>query len=229
LTFVKPRRTLAGEFMTVRAEVQELLRWISDAAAEREPKPPQSPARDNWEGAAARLKAASEKLQEVKTAIILEDVWSPQLESARDLEREAESLELRARSLARLAPPRTREQIAALKIDELMEEVGDLEEKLVRLRTQRLGLHKEISGLKKRRPRAEPTEPAKSPSDEKDSAAALARSAAGSLRTAQENLFEGVDGPDAVSTAFGKELDLLAERTLRLEQACRHFRSRPKP
>ena len=78
--------------MSVRTELEELVKWISKLSAKDEPKPSTQLPRQDWQAIDRLLHQASSKFTEVRVALLAKDAQSFLAEFARDLERETEGL-----------------------------------------------------------------------------------------------------------------------------------------
>jgi hypothetical protein len=85
--------------MSARAEIQEIVEWISDLTKKPAAVDPKPLPKETWQRIGQNLKEASETLEKARAALGREQ--RPALaEYARDLEGQAEALALRARLLA---------------------------------------------------------------------------------------------------------------------------------
>jgi hypothetical protein len=186
--------------MSVRTELEELVKWISDLSAEEEPDPTPEPLpREAWQAVDGDLRRASRKFAEAHDALLMKDPPSFLAEFACDLGREAEGLALRAHLLSRRAPRKPKSEPPPPTTLPPATEAAATGENA---RGEQHGTEKDED-----RPAA------------KKSAADLVKSAGDTVETAHNKL-EKVEHPDAVSKAFEEELDVLAEMTLSLRQQC---------
>ncbi len=88
--------------MAVRAELEELVKWISDLQKAKGPAPadPVKPSRDDWLKVERALNSVAERLGEAREELITQFPRSVVKEFALDVQREARGLALRAHLLA---------------------------------------------------------------------------------------------------------------------------------
>lgn len=197
--------------MSFKSELEELVKWISELSESKEAEPTPEPLhREDWQAVDGTLQRASIKFGEARLALLAENPPRSFLaEFARDLEREAEGLALRAHLLSRRAAPKpmpdpekTRERVPPAPPAAATGAQPGGEEQVPR----------------------DPKKPAEPPAPQ--SPADLVKSAGGTVETAHNKL-EVVKHPDSVSKAFEEELDVLAEMTLSLRQQCERLDDEP--
>ena len=200
--------------MSLKSELQEVVDWLSDLTAGSQPTP-EPVYREDWYLVRDNLRKAAEHFHDAIAA--LEKNHSSLVDFARDLEREAEGLSLRAESLARRSPkkPPADDATAALmkQLEEKQKELKATEKKLHDM-TKELEAAKTPAGPATIAPaeaeRREETEEEPEPSD-------FVNDAAESLERAHRHIVEDGDAPpDAVADAFANRLELLSEMTLSL-------------
>lgn len=200
--------------MSLKSELQEVVDWLSDLTAESE-LAPEPIYREDWYLVRNNLKKAGEHFHTAIAA--LERNQSSLLDFARDLEREAEGLRLRAELLARRSPkkPPVDDATAALmkELEEKQKELNATENKL-RDVTKQLEAAKTSAGPAT----VTPAEAEKRKEPEKNPGPSdFVNDAAESLETAHRHVLKDGDAPpDAVADAFANRLDLLSEMTLSL-------------
>jgi DNA mismatch repair ATPase MutS len=222
--------------MSVRAELEELFKWISDLSANPASKPPQRTHRENWDRVASNLETATEWFALAVKALRRKETKRASLlaEFASDLEHQSGGLKSRAELLRREAPrkPPPTTQFRGMTLEEVLTtlvetetvldkanaEIGNMQKQLKEaeseLQAARDGLQAAAQvAIAPARTDGTAKKPPKSSAD-------LVSDAARSLATAHKNLFKDIDRPDAVSLAFERELDLLVELTLKLHQQC---------
>jgi hypothetical protein len=195
--------------MSVRTELEELVKWISELSAKKEkPDPTHSPSREVWQAVDGDLRRASRKFAEARVVLrrarvgpVAKDPRTIVAEFAGDLEHEAEALALRAHLLSRRAKPTT-EPAKPKPITPATEAAT----------TEAATTEAASAG---RPPNAVP---AREPED-RHSPGRLVKSAGDTIETAHQKL-EAVEPPDPVTKAFEEELDVLAEMTLSLREQC---------
>jgi seryl-tRNA synthetase len=190
--------------MSLKSELQEVVDWLSDLTAGSQPTP-EPVYREDWYLVRDNLRKAAEHFQDAIAA--LERNRSSLVDFARDLEREAEGLSLRAESLARRSPkkPPVGDATAAL--------MKQLEEKQKELNATEKKLHditKQFEAAKKPAGPATiaPAEAEKrKETEEEPGPSAFVNDAAGSLETAHLHIVADGDAPpDAVADAFATGL-----------------------
>jgi hypothetical protein len=98
--------------MSVRTELEELAKWITDLSAKEKPEPTTQPLpREEWQGLARNLKTASSTLGKARRKLVAQKGGAVLADFARDMEREAEDLAFRAQLLSRRAPPKPKGKI----------------------------------------------------------------------------------------------------------------------
>jgi hypothetical protein len=202
--------------MSLQAEIEELVKWISDLSESHDSKPKPVPLyREDWRAISENLKDAAAKYSEARVALLTGVAGSHLAEFAGDLERETESLALRAYMLSRRAarkpttgPP---EQVS---------------QPAVRVGGPPQGKPDETTPEAVDAHAPSPTKQSEQRSDSPRSATDSVKSASGTVETAHEKLGAGKP-PDDDADAFDKELDLLAEMTLSLHQQCRRLDAMP--
>lgn len=186
--------------MSLRADVEELVKWMADLTASDEAAPTlATPPPEAWQHASGDLERASQKVTEA--AALLAKQGAPYLaEFARDVAREAEDLALRAHMLSRRAKrtpkPAARSPKTPAAPEEAAASTRDPEATAAA-----------AAGKRERR-----VAPAKSPEG-------LVHSASDTVETALGRL-NSDEAPDAITTGFEYELDVLAEMALSLRQQC---------
>jgi hypothetical protein len=186
--------------MSIRAELEELGKWISELSAKRGPAPtPQPLPREDWQAVDKDLRRASGKFADARDALLGKHRESFLAEFAGDLKRETEGLALRAHLLSRRAPRKPRPESTTPK-PQPATDAATIGEKA------RGEPHDEVTEKKHRDHRASLQSPAE-----------LVKSAADTIEAAHEKLGT-VQHPDALSKSFEEELDVLAEMTLSLRQ-----------
>src|SRR6185503_1599707 len=92
--------------MSVKTELEELVKWASELSKEKEPEPKKSPTRESWQAVVRFLDQASETF--ARARVVLGAKVPPPIaaELAGDLEGEAEALAFRAHVLSRRARPK---------------------------------------------------------------------------------------------------------------------------
>jgi hypothetical protein len=187
--------------------VKGLVEWLSDLVSKDAPTvEPQPLPRDEWQRIRTNLTDASKKFAEAAQALDEVRGGAVSAELARDLEREAEALALRAHLLSRRAEDDDEEEkpkeADTRAKDEPETRTKDAEEK------------KDGQAHRERTPRR------RTPDQ-------LVRSAGNTVETAHMKV-AGVAHPDAVAESFKEELDVLAEMTLSLRQRCRRLPRLPE-
>lgn len=202
--------------MSVRTELEDLVKWISELSAKGKPtQPPQPLPREDWHAVDSDLGRAAETFAEAHLALraaAAAEVGEAKdsrflAELARDLEHEAQGLALRAHLLSRRAPPKPKTEAGEPKTPAPATHAAAAEEKAKVEPPGAAEKHKETAEEHKPRPAS-----TKSPAE-------LIDDAARTLATAYNKL-GAVEHLDAVSKAFEEELDVLAEMTLTLRQKC---------
>jgi hypothetical protein len=188
--------------MSVRTELEELTKWISDLSAEELEPTPQPLTRDVWQHVDSDLRRASKKFAEAQAALFTAD--AALAEFAGDLARETEGLALRAHLLSRRAPQKSPIEPVKSKIEPST------------LPATATG---DTPGVEHQR---DTEQTINLPGSQ--SPAQLVKSAGDTVETAHCKL-EAVEHPDSVTQGFEEELDVLAEMTLSLRQRCGNFRA----
>ena len=206
--------------MSVRAELEDLVKWIGELTAKNAPPPPPEPLpREDWQAVDRDLMRASKKFADVQAALRARDPGSVLAEFAGDLERQAEGLAFRAHLLSRRASaekrepakgeppnhePPNHERPAAEHGEDAPPAPGPAKAAAVP------GPGRSANATAPASEAAKGLQPG---------AADLAKSAGDTLETARNNLVV-VAHPDDVAKDFEEELDVLAEMTLSLRQQC---------
>lgn len=187
--------------MSVRTELEELVKWISELSEEETPAPePEHLTRDVWEDVAGDLRRAAVMFAKAREALLAAKPKTPLAEFARDLERETESLAFRAQVLARRAKPKGDEP-RQMKVP--AEDQAAAQDQAPDAKAQ-----DEASDAGKATPAAGPKPAAPKPPS------TILRSAAKTIETAGTKI--DVEHPDEVIQTFDEELDVLAEMALSL-------------
>jgi hypothetical protein len=192
--------------MSVRTELEELVKWISDLQADKEPaQKPETLHREVWQAVDRDLERAAERFAQASVAVAAQDPKSIVAEFARDLEREAQGLALRAHLLSRRAP----------------REANAPHQPHAKTKTLTAAGHSVESADQAtgEAPIDEKPEEPKKDGAEARPPGELVKSAADTVETAHARL-EAVEHPDHVVKSFEEELDVLAEMTLSLRQKC---------
>lgn len=199
--------------MSVRAELEELIKWLSDLTAEDKPAPAVGKLYlEQWRTVETNLTTAAKNLHLARTKLspspVTREPSAPLFmvllmrrrkpppsvlhELAQDLQREAENLALRARMLSGRADNRPPKKAPRSKLC-----------------------------VRNARNVATPSKPTagSAKSGASDRAAVYARRGLEGIERAHEHLL-AVAHPDAVTQAFEAEVDVLAEMTLSLAQQC---------
>jgi hypothetical protein len=180
--------------MSVRSDLEELAKWISDLSEKEKPATPSPRPRESWRAVGRNLTAAVVKFATVRRKLLAQDEGKVLSEFALDVQREAEALALQAYMLSRRAKSEPAKR-----------------------RTATAAAAKEVQA-KAKRP-AKPSAPEEPHEEDERSPAQLAKAAQRTVETAHEKLGP-VKDQDAATKAFAQELDLLAEMTLHLAQQC---------
>lgn len=187
--------------MSVRSELEELVRWISDLSEEQKAEPPPDPLpRESWQAVGRNLNSAAETFAKAHRALVTQHGGTGLSEFARDVAREAEALALRAHLLSRRAkpePPAPRTDLAQAPAPKPKD------------------AEKHDGAAKASKAPEIPKEDR--PDKEQRSAAELAAVAQRTVETAHEKLGPLKD-QDPATKAFAQGLDVLAEMTLHLRQ-----------
>lgn len=211
--------------MSVRTELEELAKWISELTAKHEPAPPQPLPREAWQAITRDLERASTKFAETSAALCANDSKSTLAEFAGDLQREAEGLALRAHLLSRRAAPKHKPEHPAPKPVEKEAETAaaaTAEKATGELPAAETAAdHEHAPAPRKAAPDDD------HPVHREPTAAELAKSAADTVETAHNKL-DAVEHPDDVSKDFEAELDVLAEMALSLRRQCEQLPHAPK-
>ncbi|MFL5962035.1 MAG: hypothetical protein ACJ757_03985 [Gaiellaceae bacterium] len=191
--------------MSVRMELDELVKWLSERLAKDEPAPPpESVSRENWKLIHANLEHASETLAKARAVLGAGAGSSFLAEFSGDLSREAEGLALRAQLLSRRADTEP-EPKPEPKPEPEPEPEPEPD------------------------PKPKPADQHAAPAPARAAhavaeqvvshppASKLVAKARGTIETAYAKL-GAIEQLDAVSKAFEEELDVLAELTLSLHQ-----------
>jgi hypothetical protein len=223
--------------MSIRTELEEVVKWISELSAKKEQEPAESPSRELWQAVGGDLRQASKKFGKARVAlsakarvevvdndtlsriramvlrlrspvVVLEKVPGAIVaEFAGDLEREAESLELRAYLLSRRALPKPKPKTELTKPKPLppVTEAAPTEAPATGALPATVTVHEQ-----EEQPGQQPA-----PRD-------LVKSAGGQVEKAHRHL-EAVKSPDLVTKAFEEDLDVLADMTLSLWEQCKRL------
>ena len=89
--------------MSVKTELEELVKWASELSKEKDPEPTKSPTRESWQAVARFLNEASETFAQARDLLGAKVPPPVAAELATDLEGEAEALAFRAHVLSRRA------------------------------------------------------------------------------------------------------------------------------
>jgi uncharacterized heparinase superfamily protein len=220
--------------MSVRTELEELFKWISDLSVATEPKStPPGVYRENWHRVAENLADATDTFAEVGEVLAAAKAKSLLVDFAHDLGRQAEDLALHARVLERRAPrkpltPKVRLTMTETELAKKRKELDETKKKLAESKRELREIQKELDDVKTKQRAEKPVAEAQGPTPE-ESPAKLLGSASRTLETAHKNLFEGVDHPDAAARSFTGELEALAEMTLSLRQQCEEYERAGSP
>jgi hypothetical protein len=202
--------------MSVRTKLEELVIWISQLTATAEPTPPLL-SREVWQGVREDLERASRKFAEVRAALLTarETILG---EFAGDLEREAESLALRAHMISRRTPPTPKAELA-----EDNTHVADANADITKTKAREANAERANSTVLPPAPAAAENADGEQHRYETiqhqaaSTPSTLLRSAADTVETARVKL-DAAEHPDSAAQAFEDELDVLAEMTLSLRQ-----------
>jgi DNA anti-recombination protein RmuC len=224
--------------MSVRTELEELFKWISDLSVATEPKSaPPGVYRENWHRVVGNLTDATDTFAEIGEVLRAGRAKSVLVDFAHDLERQADDLALHARVLERRArrkpiAPRARLTETEKELAEKTKELDETEKKLAERKRELREIQKEIDDAKtKLATRVVPEKPVAEAQGiaPEESLAKLLGLASRRLETAHENIFEGVEHPDAAARAFTGELEALAEMTLSLRQQYEEYERAGSP
>jgi hypothetical protein len=205
--------------MSVKNEVEELVKWISELSAPEKPAPATEHLyREQWLTIDENLRDAAKKLQDAKLKLTPDpqDSSKPhtsavQSELALDLQRQAEGLALRAHMLSRRAKPRPKPAAAAKQAEAAAK---------VKPPTDEQDPPPKLTAEAKAKAKAKADAEAKAAEAKaKATPAELVTSALRTIETANAKLL-ALQHPDAATKAFEAELDVLAEMTLSLRQRC---------
>jgi hypothetical protein len=196
--------------MSVRAELEELVKWLSELTAEDEQALETTTLpREDWQVIHGDLREVSEKLGWARRALPAQGKGIVAAELAGDVERQAEGLQFRAHVLSRRAPPKPKELEKLKKPPAGIRSVAGDEPSVAAAGGKGAaasGDHGQAN--------AEQKEETEAPTP-----AALVKSASVKIEHSRREL-DGLKDPDAVTQAFEDELDVLAEMTLSLRQLC---------
>ena len=216
--------------MTVKAELEELVKWISELQAKDEDDSDSDPpSRRDWDNIESNLNTVSEKLSAARANLA---GWYPKSvlkEFAFDLEREAKGLALRAHLLGKRvkSEPKSQAEKDAAKKREAAASAAKLaatEKAAAELAKMTAAERDKVAEAEKAKVTAaeraklaeaekrEREQEGKPPSD-------LVRDAGDAIERAHKYLIAD-DESDAASKAFEGDLDVLAEMTLTLRHKC---------
>ena len=212
--------------MSVKTELEEMLKWISDLLKEKESEPTRSASREAWQHVDQRLRAASKKFAEARvllseTRIDVVPDTDPRLIILATVLRRRSSRGRREKTPAGRRRVRRR---SGARGQALALRARLLSRRARKGKPQRFALDllsQPLSKAKPDKPKPPPTAP--EPESPKD----LVQDAGGTIETAHswiadvaEHPGHAVAHPDAVTKAFEEDLDVLAEMTLSLRQQC---------
>jgi len=229
--------------MSVRTELEELIQWISDLLAQDKPQPIlQSLPPERWRAVKRNLDEASDRFNDAAAsleALALSKRQAAVLaEFARDLQREAQGLALRAHLLSRRATRKTDTEVESppLQLDAgATAGATGPPSGSVGGESQSGTTPPKVEAPAKVKEPESGTATGKEPGGQSQSGAELltddaqscaaqsARSAANTVETARKKL-EAVEYPDTATRAFEEDLDVLAEMTLSLRQQCERLK-----
>jgi hypothetical protein len=205
--------------MSVRSELEELVKWISDLQKEEKPVvEPQPLPREDWTSIENSLKSASSRFARAAEVLAAEalgdqdDHRSILAEFALDLNHEAGGLALRADLLSARAKPRTAAEKAKLEAEKAA------------LDPEKAKLEAEEKAERERERQAAETHEGETGGEGEDTQSPV--SVAEHVRYAElsinhaHNKLKAAAHPDPVTNAFQGDLDVLAEMTLTLRQEC---------
>jgi hypothetical protein len=226
--------------MSVRTELEELFKWISDLSVATEPKPtPPGVYRENWHHVANNLTDATTTFAEVGEVLSAANANPLLTDFAHDLAHQAEDLSLHARVLERRARrkpigPKVKLTMMQKELVDKSKDLHKTQKKLSESKKELREIQRELDDAKTKLvagtiPEQLPAEAQKTSPTPKKSPSKRLRAASGTLESAHENLFKGVDHPDAAARAFTGELEALAEMTLSLRQQCEEYERAGSP
>jgi len=195
--------------MSVRAELEELVKWLSELTAEDEQALETTTLpRETWQDVRDDLREVSEKLGLARGALPAQGKGIVAAELAGDLERQAEGLQFRAHVLSRRALPKPKE------LEKLKESapIGSVAKDKPSVAAA--GAKGAAAPGARGQAEAEQNAKKKAPTPK-----ALVQSASVRIEHSRRE-FDGLKHPDAVTQAFEDELDVLTEMTLSLRQLC---------
>jgi hypothetical protein len=229
--------SLRRRSMSVKTELEELLKWISELAEKQKEKPkekekPQLP-REVWQAVDQDLQRASKRFAKAGTALGTK---------AREVVAPTDPREIVLAKVVRIKDPVVVRKHAAWSI--AAEFSGDLanEAQALAFRAHQLSRRAPPGTT----PKAEPAEPRPRPLHPTEAATteaatdeppdgvpaevheedprppgALVKSAADTVEHAHQRLSKAVEFPDAATKEFEEELEMLADMTLSLRQQCK--------
>lgn len=199
--------------MSVKAELEELVKWISDLSEPETPTPtPEAPGREDWQALDRDLDEAARRFGEAAEKLAAADPPQAALaDFALDLQRESEGLALRAHILSRRAVPKPKPAKVA--------GAGEPHARAAEGPAAGTAPESDSAPRAGTPPKAQTAPP---------SSARIAGQAGDVVERAHRHL-DYVEHPDAVAQAFEAELEVLAEMALSLRQQCEHLPDNRKP
>jgi hypothetical protein len=201
--------------MSIRTELEDVVKWISELMAKDQPDPKPKPLpREQWQRIDADLRRAAEKLALAHGGLPSTGPHSFLAELARDLAHEAEALALRAHLLSRRAMPQPKAEVAPPHVPA---PAGGPKASRAEARGETAG----GASAPGEQDHAEPADATQAKDRTREPArqtpAQLIGSAGDTVETAHQKLGT-VGARDPVSKVFADELDVLAEMILSLRQ-----------
>jgi hypothetical protein len=185
--------------MTVRAEIEELVKWISDLQKDKASDPEtKTLSREDWLLVEDNLDSVAKRVEQARDELITRSPGSVLREFALDIQREARGLGLRAHLLSRRAEPRAKPAATAASL------------------TPRVRRQEKTEGEQGGEP---PTPPSEPEVVEYDAPSDILGRVGNTIETAHKKLTE-LESPDDDAKAFEGELEVLAEMTLALREGC---------
>lgn len=242
--------------MAVRAELEELVEWITELSAKPKPPDPERLTSQDWTNIETNLGDVSTDFQHASLALYIASGRLPTTDEAaldlrqrssllaeltRDLEREAESLRLRAHLLSRRAPPRSKRKADMQEPKEKHKKVSESKDELEAVLAELERKNEQLENTRRdledaKRVLAPIKEELRATQDELEAVGARMGRGEGAdkelmkageaVTEAQRTIetafkkFADFAKLDSVSQAFAEELDVLAEMALSLRQQC---------
>lgn len=190
---------LRGNAMTMRAELEELVKWISDLQKAKDSEPETTTlSREHWLLVEENLNSVSERVGKAQQELILRFPDSVLKEFALDVQREAKGLALRAHLLAYMAEPQ----------DDHADEAGSAD-----------GDEAEGKGERDKKEQTELSPPPspKATVERREAPSGIVGRVGNTIAKAHAKLVD-LKNPDDDAKAFEGELGVLAEMALALRE-----------